>query len=145
MRMEVTMDPVIKDFEIADYKGAFNLWTMEPNIGISSADHEGNIAQFLRRNPGLSKVAVVDGRIIATILCGHDGRRGYIYHLCVDDNYRRKGLARSLVNACLDGLRKEKIQKCHLFVFYHNEMGNNFWSSTGWKKRDDIYVFSKNI
>jgi ribosomal protein S18 acetylase RimI-like enzyme len=137
------MDPVIKDFEIADYKGAFNLWTMEPNIGISSADHEGNIAQFLRRSPGLSKVAVVDGRIIATILCGHDGRRGYIYHLCVDDNYHRKGLARSLVNACLDGLRKEKIQKCHLFVFYYNEMGNNFWSSTGWKKRDDIYVFSK--
>ena len=139
------MDSSIRDFKIQDYNAAFELWKVDPNIGLSAADDRDNISNFLKRNPGLSKVAVDGKDIVATVLCGHDGRRGYIYHLYVAPDYRRKGLGQRLMEACLDGLRKEKIRKCHLFVFGTNELGKNFWTGTGWKKRDDIAIFSKDL
>jgi N-acetylglutamate synthase len=139
------MDPLTRDFEIQDYDAAFELWKGDPNIGLSTADDRNNIEKFLKRNPGLSKVAVDGKNIVATVLCGHDGRRGYIYHLYVASDYRRKGLGQSLMETCLDGLRKEKIRKCHLFVFDKNELGKNFWTGTGWNNRNDIAIFSKDL
>jgi N-acetylglutamate synthase len=115
------MNPRIRDFEIPDYQAALEMWRSDANIGLSSADLKDNIRRFLERNSGLSKVAVSGKRMIGTALCGQDGRRGYLYHLHVDENYRRKGLGKKLVKACMDSLQEEKIQKCHLFVFDANQ------------------------
>ena len=136
---------MIRNFTIQDYEAALALWKASEHIGLSSADDHANIERFLKRNPGMSKVAVENGRIIGTILCGHDGRRGYLYHLCVDATHRRKGLGRKLVEACLDELKKAGIQKCHLFIFGRNESGKKFWQATGWSRRTDIEIFSKDI
>jgi ribosomal protein S18 acetylase RimI-like enzyme len=132
-------------FRIQDYDSAVSLWKSTNGIGLSSADDRDRIAQLLMRNPGLSRVVVDDGHVIATLLCGHDGRRGYLYHLVVADNYRRRGLGRRLVNACLDDLRREGILKCHLFVFGGNDAGKSFWRATGWQERLDIALFSKDV
>jgi ribosomal protein S18 acetylase RimI-like enzyme len=136
---------MIRDFTLQDYEAAAKLWKSSDNIGLSSADDSGNIERFLKRNPGMSKVAVEDGQIVGTILCGHDGRRGYLYHLCVDERYRGKGLGRRLVGTCLERLQQEGIGKCHLFIFGGNEPGSKFWQGTRWQKRGDIIVFSHNI
>lgn len=141
---EYIMNLKIRNFEIEDYKTALELWKTDDNIGLSSADNKAGVQRFLKRNPRLSKVAVIDKQIVATVLCGQDGRRGYLYHLYVDPNYRRKGLARMLVEDCLRSLRKENIQECHLFVFNTNKLGKNFWNGTDWGKRSDIIIFSRN-
>ena len=136
---------MIRDFTINDYDAALALWKTSENIGLSSADDRDNIERFLRRNPGMSKIAVENGRVVGTILCGHDCRRGYLYHLCVDQAYRRKGLGSKLVDACLKELKKQGIEKCHLFIFGRNESGKKFWQATGWDRRTDIEIFSREI
>jgi ribosomal protein S18 acetylase RimI-like enzyme len=135
----------IRDFTVEHYDGALALWRRDPHIGLSSADSREALESFLRRNYGLCKVMLCEGRLIGTVLCGHDGRRGYVYHLYVQPEHRRGGVATLLVNACLDDLKREGIQKCHLFIFSDNEGGKRFWAATSWKKRDDVEVFSRDI
>ena len=128
-----------------DYKEIVDLWRNTPGMGMSRTDSEEGITSFLLRNKGLSFCWKEDDRIIATILCGHDGRRGYIYHVMAEPDYRGRGIAGKLTEKCLLQLKEAGIDKCHLFVFADNEPGNNFWNSTGWIKRDDILLYSKNI
>ena len=103
------------------------------------------MAAFLDRNRGLSKVTVIDNSVIGTLLCGHDGRRGYLYHLLVDRRFRRNGIGKQMVELCLDDLGELEIQKCHLFIFTRNRDGKEFWKASGWDRRADIEVFSKGL
>lgn len=128
-----------------DYDKAYALWSSTDGVGLSDADSKDNIKVFLERNKGLSLVCEDNNRIVGTILCGHDGRRGYIYHVAVDKDYRHKGIGRELVSRCLKGLAREGITKCHLFVFLDNDPGHEFWTAVGWERREDIVVYSKVI
>jgi ribosomal protein S18 acetylase RimI-like enzyme len=136
---------MLQKLTIEDYEQILDLWQRVPGIGLSDADSKENIEAFFARNPGLSFAYIVDGKIVGTILTGHDGRRGYIYHLAVDEAYRRRGIAQKLVQASLAKLRESGIEKCHLFVFADNQIGQDFWDSTGWKRRDDLLLFSKSL
>jgi len=136
---------LINEMQIEDYGEIFELWSNTPGMGLSDADTYENIHRFLLRNKGLSFVCRHEDRIIGTILCGHDGRRGYIYHVTVAEKYRGRGIGRMLVDKSLQKLKEEGINKCHLFVFSDNEIGNAFWSLKGWTKRQDIYVYSKSF
>jgi len=133
----------MREMKASDYQGIFTLWQDGEGIGLSNADSEANIQRFLARNPALSFVAVHNGRIVGAILCGHDGRRGYIYHLFVAKPHRNKGIGRRLVTKSLERLKEEGIDKCHLFVFARNELGRNFWLNSGWTLREDLVVMSK--
>lgn len=133
----------IREMQIEDYNEIYAIWENTPGIGLSDADTHENIYRFLLRNKGLSYVCRYKDRIIGTILCGHDGRRGYIYHVAVAEKYRRRGIGRMLVDKSLQSLKEEGINKCHLFVFRDNEVGNAFWKATGWTEREDIFVYSK--
>ncbi|NLY89952.1 MAG: GNAT family N-acetyltransferase [Firmicutes bacterium] len=133
----------IREMKAGDYQEVFDLWQDGEGIGLSNADSEAKIHRFLERNPSLSFVAVHNGKIVGTILCGHDGRRGYIYHLFVADRHRNKGLGKRLVDKSLERLKAEGIDKCHLFVFTRNELGRNFWLNSGWTLREDLVVMSK--
>jgi N-acetylglutamate synthase len=135
----------IRDFTIADYDKAIQLWKTDDNIGLSSADCREAIEIFLERNPGLSIVMSDNDKIIGTLLCGHDGRRGYLYHLFVDKSYRRMGTGKRLVDACLDNLKNQNIRKCHLFIFTINQPGRSFWEAITWTRRNDIDIFSIDI
>jgi ribosomal protein S18 acetylase RimI-like enzyme len=129
---------------IEDYNQVYRLWKDTKGIGLSEADSRINIEKFLERNKGLSIVCTNNEKIIGTVLAGHDGRRGFIYHLAVTPEYRLKGIAQELVFKSLQKLREEGIEKCHLFVFKDNELGKRFWTKVGWMKREDIEIFSKN-
>lgn len=135
----------IHEMQIDDYDKVYELWRNTPGVGLSNADTRENIERFLKRNKGLSFVCSHEGKIIGSILCGHDGRRGYIYHVTVAEAYRGKGIGRRLVETSLNCLKSEGINKCHLFVFADNAVGNAFWESTGWQNRKDIFVYSKSI
>ncbi len=77
------------------------------------------------------------------IIAGNDGRRGYIYHIAVNPEYRRKGIAKALVNSALKALRDLGINKTALVVFERNADGNAFWESIGFTSRDDLVYRNK--
>lgn len=129
----------IRLLSIEDYDKVYQLWTNTKGMGMRSLDdsYEG-IEKFLKRNPTTNYIAQVENKIIGVILCGHDGRRGYIYHTAVDSDYRGKGIGKKLVSAALDALKKEEINKVALVVFNSNDLGNKFWQALGLDKRDDL-------
>jgi len=138
---------MIKIMTMEDYDGVRKLWMQIKGFGIRSIDdsREG-IARFLKRNPTTSVVAIEDGKIVGSILCGHDGRRGCLYHVCVDEEYRMRGIGKSMVVKCMEELRKEQINKVSLIAFTKNDIGNAFWKEIGWTKREDLnyYEFTLN-
>ncbi|MBC8015504.1 MAG: GNAT family N-acetyltransferase [Sporomusaceae bacterium] len=135
----------IRKMKIEDYEKVIKLWTSVEGVALSDADEKEEISLFLNRNSGLSFVAEGDDKVIGAILCGHDGRRGYLHHLAVDAQYRGNKIGRNLVEHCLIKLKEEGIRKCHLFVFANNQQGMNFWSHIGFHKREDINIFSMNV
>ena len=123
----------------SDYDLVYALWMSCKNMGFNNVDdsREG-IARFLKRNPATSFVAEENGVIDGVILSGHDGRRGYIYHLSVRESRRREGIGARLANACLEALKSEGISKAALLVFCRNEAGNAFWERQGFIRREDV-------
>ena len=93
----------IRVMEAKDYDGVKCLWMTIKGFGIRSLDdsREG-VERFLKRNPTTSVVAEEDGKIVGAILCGHDGRRGCLYHVCVEKDYRMQGIGKSMVVFCME-------------------------------------------
>lgn len=137
------MDLVYRPMANADYPQVRKLWVSDPGIGVSEADSEENVKRFLERNTGTCLVALSGDRIVGSVLCGNDGRRGYLYHLIVAEDFRKKGIGRRLIESCLEALRKAGIAKCHLFVFETNESAIEFYRNENWTERDDLRIFSK--
>jgi putative acetyltransferase len=131
-------ETIVRSFRIEDFDAVIALWRRTEGVGLNESDTRRAITAFLRRNPRLSFVAEQGGRIIGAVLCGHDGRRGYLHHLAVSKRHRRRGIGRRLVNACLAKLRKAGIQKCNIFIFANNAAGMKFWAHTGWSLRTEL-------
>ncbi len=133
---------MIRAMTIEDYEQVRNLWMQIKGFAIRSIDDscEG-VARFLERNPGTSVVAVEDGTVVGAILCGHDGRRGCLYHVCVAPDYRRRGIGKAMVVFCMDALKKEHINKVSLIAFTKNDIGNAFWHNVGWVQREDLNYY----
>ncbi len=140
------MDFTISPLTIDRYKDVVILWKETEGIGLSDADSKKNIQSYLKRYPDMSFIAKdKEGTILGAVLCGHDGRRGYIHHLAVRQDFRCQGMGRKLVQECLSRLQAVGIQKCHIFIFHDNINGINFWKSIGWTYRDDLWIISKTI
>jgi N-acetylglutamate synthase len=134
-------DVTLRLMTLDDYDVVYDLWKSTPGIGLSASDERDAVAAFLQRNPGLSAVAIsANGGIVGVVLCGHDGRRGYLHHLAVLPGYRRQGIAKMLVEYCLSRLRQDRILKCNIFLFRSNQPGQAFWHHNGWVTRDDLNV-----
>jgi putative acetyltransferase len=134
----------IRAMTASDYSQAFALWSRSEGMGLSSADSRPAIALYLKRNPGLSLIARRGTEVVATVLCGHDGRRGFLHHLAVAPRHRGQGLGAKLVSTCLAKLAAAGIEKCHVFLHADNRDGKKFWSRVGWKERQDLIVMSSN-
>ena len=136
---------MVRIMTIEDYEGVYALWKKIKGFGIRSIDDsKEGVARFLKRNPTTSVVAEKDGRIVGSILCGHDGRRVCLYHVCVD--YRRHGIGKRMVVFAMKALKEEKINKVSLIAFTENDIGNAFWNTIGWTERLDLnyYDFTLN-
>jgi N-acetylglutamate synthase len=131
---------VIRSFRIEDYDAVVALWRRTEGVGLNESDTRPAVAAYLLRNPRFSFVAEKDGRIVGAVLCGHEGRRGYLHHLAVAKRYRQRGIGRELVNACLAKLRKAGISQCNIFIFAKNAAGMKFWAHAGWKLRAALRV-----
>ena len=133
----------VRTMKIEDYGGLYALWMSIKGFGIRSIDDSrAGVERFLKRNPDTSVVAVSEeGAIVGAILCGHDGRRGCLYHVCVREDYRRLGIGKAMVVHCMNALRAEHINKVSLIAFTRNDVGNAFWKRIGWTEREDLNYY----
>ena len=122
-----------REFVMADYDAAVALWTGVEGVEICEGDSREEVAEYLKRNPGLSRVAEADGKIVGVAMCGHDGRRGWIYHLAVAAEYRGKKVGRRLLDDCVEGLRKAGLKRAIILVAGDNPAGHEFWLRNGWE------------
>lgn len=115
-------------------------WASIPGVGLNPIDDSpAGLRRFLERNPDLCTVArTADGRLAGTLLCGWDGRRARLYHVCVHPDFRGRGIAQTMVSDVLRKLRSMGVVKCDLVCFQDNEIGNTFWGKVGWIRRDDL-------
>lgn len=137
---------IYREMVTQDYESAYQLWEQTEGMGLSEADSRLEIIRYLERNQGFSQICENDdGQIVGTALCGHDGRRGYMYHVAVSTDCRGLGIGRELVTRCLGNLRAVGIAKCHLMVIGTNEQGRRFWEGMGWQYRGGIMLYSQDI
>ncbi|NLT01206.1 MAG: GNAT family N-acetyltransferase [Acholeplasmataceae bacterium] len=131
---------------ITDYDYVYDLWLNTPGMGLNNIDDSRQgIEKYLRRNPETCFVAEKDNMIIGVILCGNDGRRGYIHHTAVSVLERKNGVGTALINAAMNALEREGINKVALVVFANNELGNSFWEKRGFTVREDLIYRNKTI
>jgi len=127
---------------IKDYDAVIELLTATNGVRLRDADSREATARYLERNPDLSSVVLIHGLLVGCVMCGHDGRRGYLQHLAVAPPHRRQGIGSALVEACLSKLEKLGILKTHIDVLVENRHAHDFWRSQGWHRRDDIFRYS---
>ncbi|MCL6306517.1 GNAT family N-acetyltransferase [Pseudomonas sp. SZ57] len=132
----------IRSMTLDDYDAVIELMRTTPGISLRDADSREATARYLERNPGMSFVAEADGALCGCVMCGHDGRRGYLQHLIVLPEYRGRGIAHELVERCLECLDALGIYKCHLDVMKSNEAAGRYWHRQGWTLREDIDRYS---
>ena len=126
----------------SDYDEVRALWLTIRGFGIRAIDDSReDIERFIRRNPTTSVVARVEGRIVGSILCGSDGRQGALYHVCVAEGYRRRGIGTRMVGFCMHQLRYMGINKVSLIAFSRNDGGNAFWKQIGWTRKNDVNYY----
>ena len=136
----------ITELTIKNCEEVLTLWESSEGVGLDSdTDTKERIWIYLQRNPGLSFAAFEKGKLIGAVLCGHDGRRGYLHHLTIAEAYRNKGIGTTLVGKAISKLRMLGIRKCNIFVFADNPGGQEFWKKSGWVERTDLKVMSKSI
>ncbi|WP_207883465.1 GNAT family N-acetyltransferase [Pseudomonas sp. 30_B] len=126
-----------------DHAALRALWQRTPGIQLRRDDDYEPFTAYLRRNPGLSLVLEDGGQVIGSLLAGHDGRRGYLQHLVVDEAFRGRGLARALLDEALARLAREGIGKSHVFVLRDAPQALAFWEAQAdWGRREDLQVYS---
>jgi ribosomal protein S18 acetylase RimI-like enzyme len=134
-----------REFVLEDYDDAIALWMAEEGIEVCEGDSREEIFEYLKRNPGLSRVAEAGGKIVGAVLCGHDGRRGWIYHLAVAPLYRGKGVGKLLIEDCLRGLKQVGLKRAIILVAGDNPAGREFWLRNGWEEIAGAIPMSREI
>lgn len=129
-----------------DYEQVYQLWTKIKGMGIRSIDDsERNIVRFLERNPNTSFVALDGEQLIGSVLCGHDGRQGCLYHVCVAEKYRNRKIGTKMALCAVEALKKEEINIVNLIAFKGNALGNQFWKTLGWRVREDANMYALDL
>jgi len=129
----------IRELNISDYSEVIELWKNTEGLSMDESDSYENMTTFLNRNPKLSYVATFDNKIIGTIKCAQDGRRGYISHMAILPQFRSSGIAKELYNKSLNELRTQGIWKCNLYVLGSNPQALGFWKHNGWKELENNF------
>ncbi|MGI1669933.1 MAG: GNAT family N-acetyltransferase [Neptuniibacter sp.] len=136
---------IIREMLLSDHQSLIKLFRDTPGITVREADSLEATEKYLERNPGLNFIATEGEELVGCVMCGHDGRRGYLQHLVVREEFRSNGLGQNLYSRCIESLSSIGIEKTHIFVFKTNKLANEFWSKRGWQLREDLNMYSFNV
>jgi N-acetylglutamate synthase len=137
------MEIEIAEMTPADYDETVALWEACEGVCLGDADGREPITDYLRRNPAMSFIARDSGALVGAVLCGTDGRGGYLRHLAVAEPHRKSGLGRKLVDRGLTALGEAGVRRCQVVVLTENEAGREFWRRIGWIEPDQVRLMSK--
>jgi len=138
MKQPVYLHPLQED----DYTELIKLWEAAGQIDIRETDTRETFARFLKRNPTSNFGAYAGTSLIGAVLAGHDGWRGYLYHMAVHPDYRERGIASQLVNVAIGNIHHHGISKIHILVKRENLIAQQFWEACGFRLRDGLFDFS---
>lgn len=126
----------IREMTIDDYDEVLALWQSVEGVALGPSDSRQSTARYLQHNPHMSFVAFDGQTLLGAILCGTDGRNGWLRHLAVRESCRKQGVGKALVDNCLAALKAAEIPWCNIFVFADNASGLAFWRKMGWRFMD---------
>ena len=141
MAMSIEILPMAVD----DLEAVAVVWNATEGVGMNESDGPEQLRGFLDRNPGLSLIARDGSRLVGAVLCGHDGRRGFLYHLAVLTDYRKRGLGRAMVDRCLKSLSMLGLLRCNILIYVDNHSGEQFWRKGGWFERNELKLLQRDI
>jgi N-acetylglutamate synthase len=125
--------PHLRPMTEADLPAARQLWSEVEGVELAEGDSVDELAGYLRRNPGMSFVVIAGERLVGAVLAGHDGRRGFLYHLGVSGEHRGAGLGRALAERSLAALKDAGVVRVLILVSRDNQLGEKFWIKQGWE------------
>ncbi len=130
---------IIEQMKIDDYDEIHQIWSITNGVTLRAIDDsKEGIERFLIRNPNNNFICRINENVVGGILCGHDGRKGFIYHTVVKEKYRNKGIGKKLVENAIKSLKEENITKIAVLVNSDNISGTDFWKSLGFMYFDDL-------
>jgi len=136
---------LLREFHFAeDYSAARALWeNAGSGIQVRRSDEPEEIQKKLQHDPDLFLVAETEGKLIGTVIGGFDGRRGLIYHLAVDETFRKHGIGSLLMDEVERRLKVKGCLKCYLMVTVENENAMHFYETRGWESMDTVRTYAK--
>ncbi|GMV94463.1 MAG: hypothetical protein AMXMBFR82_42410 [Candidatus Hydrogenedentota bacterium] len=134
---------IVRPFEDADEDAVIELWS---RCGLLRPwnDPRKDIARKMKVQPELFLVGTIDGRVVATVMAGYDGHRGWVYYLGVDPGFRRRGYARGIMKEAEQRLRELGCPKVNLQVRRDNPDAAAYYERTGFSEEDRM-SFGKRI
>jgi N-acetylglutamate synthase len=139
------MAVTIEKMTLRHYDAAVKLWAQCEGVRLGKADEREAVARYLRRNAGLSLVAMDEGRLVGTVLCGHDGRRGILHHLAVAKNCRREGVGKLLATRACENLKACDIDRGWILILANNAPARQFWKALGWQESLQVVYAAKDF
>jgi ribosomal protein S18 acetylase RimI-like enzyme len=129
-----------------DYSAVVKLWEIAgPGIHLGRSDTPDEIEKKLSRDPDLFLVAEHNGKIIGSVIGGYDGRRGMMYHLAVDADYRRLGVGENLVKELESRLKSKGCVRYYLLVTKDNRQAIDFYEKRGFIHLDELQAYAKDL
>jgi ribosomal protein S18 acetylase RimI-like enzyme len=127
---------MIRDGTQADVDAVLAIWhaTAEP----SATDDADGVSNLMNGNSGALLVAVDEGAVIGTVIVGWDGWRGAMYRLAVLAQYRRRGIAASLLREGERRLRDKGARRLHMIVAADATAAQEFWSTAGYERTEQL-------
>lgn len=133
----------IRAFRHEDEAGLIDLWR-RCNLIVPWNNPKLDIRRKLEVNPELFLVGLMDGKIVATVMGGYEGRRGWVNYLGVSPEYRRSGLGRKIMAAVEEKIRAMGCPKINLQIRTSNIEAVKFYESIGYKA-DDVVSMGKRL
>lgn len=133
----------IRPFRLEDEDAVVALWT---RCGLVRPvnDPRKDIQRKLQVRPDLFLVGELDGHIVASVLAGYEGHRGWLNYVAVDPEHQRRGLARQIVTEAENRLREAGCPKINLQIRSSNPGVIEFYRRIGYSV-DDVVSMGKRL
>ena len=126
-----TQDLAIAPLEASDIDALVALWE---RCGLTRPwnNPRADIALALRGTNSTILVGRQERKIVAAVMVGHDGHRGWLYYVGVDPSEQRNGFGRSVMGAAEDWLRLRGLRKVELLIRTENDIARRFYEALGY-------------
>jgi ribosomal protein S18 acetylase RimI-like enzyme len=128
---------VIRPFQTADESAVVELW-QQCGLAVPQNDPHQDIAIKTAFQPDLFFVGAIDGQVVATVMAGYEGHRGWINYLAVAPPYQRQGIGSQMMQRAEEALRALGCPKINLQVRESNHAVIAFYESLGFSQEHRI-------